>query len=104
MPVKSNPVRDTKGITMNILQIIQLNGRKTCAFVEWPDGVTSQEVLRHWTAMQGLSENAVKNFDGIGGPVIPWSEIKDAFTPFSEMENKKRFNQVMAMTDNELAS
>ena len=76
-----NHLRDTEGITMNIGQIIQNRGNKTCAFVEIPDDVLPSEVLRHWLGSAGLRDSAAVNFSINEGPVIPWTDIKDVFKP-----------------------
>lgn len=70
---------------MNILEIIDIRRNCAVAFCEWQPGVPSAEVLRHWVAMQGLTEEACKNFRLNGGPIIKWDEIKNAFTTFSQL-------------------
>jgi hypothetical protein len=70
---------------MNILEIIDNRRDCTVAFCEWPSGVPALEVVRHWVAMQGLTEEARRQFRCNGGPIIPWRSIKDAFMPCSEL-------------------
>ena len=70
---------------MNIIVITHIKRGVAVAFCEVPDDVSPSTVVEHWVAMQGLSPAAKDQFSTNWGSVKPWAELKDVFTPYSEL-------------------
>jgi len=72
---------------MFVLIIRHKENGLTLGVIEKPDDVSEQEVVRHWVASQGMTEDAVETVESCGAPVVEWDRIKNVFTPCSELES-----------------
>lgn len=72
---------------MRVLNIRHKARNVLVGIVELPSDVTPATAIKHFLSIHGLTENAAAELDFTVVDVIPWSDLKDVFTPIHYPED-----------------
>lgn len=86
---------------MNVICVYIGRGESVLvAVLEWPDGVDSQQVIRHYRGSLGLPPDPPMQHTA--APVIAWNDLKNVFRPYRQTLDEAEYTLVRRVNDDEV--